>query len=363
MITYLAYVAFGFLGIQLCNVLVNYIFRQRIPSGEPLNDRISILIPARNEEANIGRLLGALRRLPDHNVEILVYDDHSTDRTAQIVWECSNKDARVALLEPSELPQGWLGKNHACYQLAQRASGRYLLFLDADVILNGDIARDAVEYMRRNRIGLLSIFPKQQMLTLGEKCAIPLMSYILLTLLPLILVRYSPFSSHAAANGQFMLFDAEIYRNLQPHLKYKASAVEDIAISRYYKRQRIPMVCTIGEPRVQCRMYASYDSAVDGFSKNIFMFFGGSPLLAAAFWLLAALGIVPVLAFSGLATLLYLLGLLLVLLLYSATCKQNALDAIILFPAHLRFMLQVMVKSLKKKRERSYQWKGRNIYS
>lgn len=255
---YFVYISFGFLCFQLFNVLINFLFRQAIAKTEiQNNDLISVLIPARNEENNIARLLDALQKL-NNNIEILVCNDHSTDKTEEIISRYQTTDQRIRLIESEVLPKGWLGKNHACYQLAKQASGKYLLFIDADVVISGNIIADAVSYAKKHKLGLLSVFPKQVLLTTGEKKAVPLMNYILLTLLPLIFVRMSPFKSHTAANGQFMLFESKTYFELEPHKQFKNSAVEDIAISKFYKKQKIKIACLIGEERIQCRMYDSY---------------------------------------------------------------------------------------------------------
>jgi glycosyltransferase involved in cell wall biosynthesis len=348
--------------MQLCNALINFIFRQKINrNGVENNELVSILIPARNEEANIGNLLEALRKMENKNFEIIVCNDHSTDNTEEIVKKMIELENRVQIIQSAPLPQGWLGKNHACYQLAQQAKGRYLLFVDADVILLENIVSDAVSYAKKYNLALISIFPKQLQLSVGEKLTVPLMNYILLTLLPLIFVRISPFKSHAAANGQFMLFSAPIYKQVQPHNRFKNSAVEDIAISRFYKSKKLKSACLIGEERVQCRMYSSYSDALNGFSKNIFMFFGNLPVLALLFWACATVGILPLFIYNFYSALAYLGIAIFIQILYAATCKQRIFSTVLYFPVHLFFMFHVMLKSLISKKNKNYIWKGRNI--
>lgn len=125
---YLVYISFAFLGFQLLNVLINFIFRQTIEKTEIQNrELISVLIPARNEEANIVCLLDALQKMKNSNIEILVYNDHSTDNTEEIISRYAKIDGRIRLIQSDFLPNGWLGKNHACYQLAKQAKGKYML--------------------------------------------------------------------------------------------------------------------------------------------------------------------------------------------------------------------------------------------
>lgn len=360
---YLVFISFGFLCFQLLDVLINFIFRQSIKKTEIQNsDFISLLIPARNEESNIARLLDALHKMKNSNIEILVCNDHSTDNTEEIINKYAAIDSRVRLIQSDSLPDSWFGKNFACYQLAKQARGEYLLFVDADVVISGNIVADAVAYVKKYKLGLLSVFPKQIMLTSAEKQTVPLMNYILLTLLPLIFVRVSPFKSHSAANGQFMLFETKTYKEFEPHKEFKNSAVEDIAISSFYKSRKIKTACLIGEERIQCRMYNSYKDALNGFSKNIFMFFGNSTVLAFLFWIFVIFGVVPIILYNLYLLIPYLLAVILIQLLYAITCKQNIITTILYFPANMFFMLRVMVKSLILRKNKNYTWKGRNIY-
>jgi glycosyltransferase involved in cell wall biosynthesis len=364
MIQYLAYISLAFVAFQLGNVLLNFVFRQKIHKPHsPFKGKVSILLPARNEEHNIGNLLDDLTKMKNSNFEIIVFDDQSTDNTSAIVQKKANTDKRIKLIQSDGLPAQWLGKNHACYQLAKAAKGNYYLFADADVRLHGNVVENAVSYMENRQLGLLSVFPVQIQKTIGEKLTVPVMNYILLSLLPLIFVRISPFSSHSAANGQFMLFNALNYKKTQPHKVFKSSPVEDIAISGYYKKQKIKVACTTGESRIKCRMYSNYKEAVNGFSKNVFMFFGNHPVLAFLFWIFATLGFIPVMLSQPGILPYYISAIILIQLVYSFISKQNPLLNLVLFPLQLLFLLQVMIKSMLNKIHKQYSWKGRKIYS
>lgn len=359
---YIAIFSFIFIIYQFITTLINFIFRQKIKNTDSLDSaEISILIPVRNEEKNIADLIENLQNLKSPNTEIIIYDDLSTDNTCQIIEKYINQNPNIKLIKGKELPEGWSGKNFACYNLAKNAHGKYYLFIDADVRLYDDIVPGVVAYLKKHNLGLLSIFPVQVLETFGEKISVPIMNYILLTLLPLILVHKSPFTAHSAANGQFMLFDADTYKRINPHEKFKNSHVEDINIARYYKKQNIKIACLTGDKRVQCRMYTSYQEALNGFAKNIFMFFGNQPVLAFMFWLLATVGFVPVMFVSNSLLIIYFSLLIIIQILYSILTKQNPILNLLLFPLQLVFMLHVMLYSIIKKNKKDYQWKGRNI--
>ncbi|MFA9390446.1 MAG: glycosyltransferase family 2 protein [Prolixibacteraceae bacterium] len=325
---------------------------------------VSILIPARNEEKNIEHCIKAILEQSYTNFELIVCDDQSQDQTAKIVQGFAKKDQRIQLIHTGELPGGWLGKNRTCHILSQHAKGEYYLFLDADVRINGDIIARCRSHSAREQLSLISIFPKQTMLSKAEKQTVPIMNYILLTLLPLILVRISSFTSLAAANGQFMFFKAADYQKIQAHKILRNNKVEDIAIARLLKKNNLKISCQTGYETVTCRMYTSYNEAVNGFARNIVAYFGGSFLLALLFWTFTTFGIFFIfwqlnLGFSLLALLIYLSIRLLVSLKshdkiatnFSFIFQQQWAMAVILFYSRINFFKKQQI------------WKGRNIMS
>src|SRR5665647_885362 len=360
---YLAAFIFVFTAVQLFVAATNLFFKpklNKIPlQGNPI---ISVLIPARNEAENIGVLLTDLINQHYQNIEIIVFDDQSDDQTVEVVRALAETDSRIKLVRSDGLPTGWLGKNFGCYSLSLHAKGEYLLFLDADVRIGEDIILSAVSYSEKYCLGLLSIFPEQIVITSGEKMTVPIMNYILLSLLPLPLVQWTPFRSLAAANGQFMLFDTSIYNRFKPHVHVKNCKVEDIEIARYLKEKRIPIACLTGNKSIRCRMYNSFGDAVRGFSKNIISFFGNSFLLAVIFWFITTLGFIPVLiSFSVNFLVVYIVMLLLIRLFVALTSHQRILDSFLYFIPQQLVMGVVMFRSFMNKYFFHYQWKGRNI--
>lgn len=361
--TTLAWFIFTFTVVQFAVAIVNLIFSQKLTiSNTNFNHLVSVLIPARNEEKNIANLLNDLISHDYRNIEILVFNDQSTDKTAEIVTGFSQKDSRVKLINSEGLPEGWLGKNHACHSLSKLANGRYLLFLDSDVLIGNGIISQTCAFSDKYKLGLLSIFPRQIMFTPGEKAAVPLMHYILLTLLPLILVRKTGFSSLAAANGQFMLFNTEIYRKTLPHEKMKNDKVEDIKIARYYKNEKLKIACITGKESVSCRMYSGFLEAVHGFSKNVTQFFGNSFSLAILFWLVTTFGFIVVfLILPKMIFISYLTIFILTRITVSVAARQSVLmNLIFLIPQQLALGLFVL-KALVNRYKNQYEWKGRNI--
>jgi glycosyltransferase involved in cell wall biosynthesis len=360
---YLAYFIFTFALIQFIVVIVNTLFNQQPKSDhEHFNKLVSILIPARNEENNIAYLLTDLQSQEYKNIEIIVFNDLSTDQTEAIIAQFAKKDQRIQLINSEGLPETWLGKNYACHSLAQKAKGEYLLFIDADVRIKKGSISNSISLAQKHKAALLSIFPKQKMESLGEYLTVPIMNYILLTLLPLVLVLKSKFPSMAAANGQFMLFDSVKYFETLPHEKFKNNRVEDIEIARYYKQKQFSVICTLGDDTIECRMYNGFEDAVKGFSKNVVNFFGNSFLATLLFWIITTFGCLIVL--SKLSMVLFFLYLAIIIatkIIVSILSKQNIFLNLILFVPQQLTLGILLYKALIYKFNKKLKWKGRTI--
>ncbi|MBE0644159.1 MAG: glycosyltransferase [Bacteroidetes bacterium] len=255
---------------------------------------VTICIPARNEERNIGTLLTMLREQTWPALTILVLDDHSEDQTASIVDEHHRADSRITLLRGAPLPTGWTGKNWACHQLAEEAVGEILLFVDADVQPSPDAVGHTIRAMRSFRADALSAFPTQLMHGLAANLVIPVMDVLLYAFLPLQLVFRSKAVSLAAANGQWFAFTRKAYTRSGGHAAVRGKIVEDVALARAVKREGCRMLLTVGSGSVACRMYEDVSEIREGFSKNFFAAFGFNTVgFLAALLLLLTLFVFP----------------------------------------------------------------------
>jgi glycosyltransferase involved in cell wall biosynthesis len=359
---YLSFFILAFTLLQLLIALANILSRTHLPyTGKLHGKKVSILIPARNEEKNIGNILSDIKKHHSGNTEVIIFDDQSEDRTVKVVNEFVRTDKRFRLVSSSNLPEGWLGKNHACHSLAKIATGDYFIFLDADVRISGNLIGDSISFIERSGSDLVSIFPKQVIVTPGEWATVPNMNYILVSLLPLVLVRNTGFSSLAAANGQFMMFSAEAYRDVMPHEKMKNEKVEDILIARYFKNNKKRVSCMLGDERISCRMYSGFNDAVNGFSKNVAEFFGGSYLVATLFWIITTFGFIAVL-FTPQLLPYYLAMYLLTRIAVAYSGRQSIIKNLLyIVPLQLSMGLFIL-KSFQNMLQRKSTWKGRNIH-
>jgi len=352
-----------FLALRTFISLVNLLSGLHLPAGK-LNafPKVSLLIPARNEEAVIGRLLSCLQQLNYLDFEVIVCNDHSSDNTEEILNWFSGEDERIHWFLGEKLPEDWLGKNFACHQLAQKASGKYLFFLDADVELSPDVLTKAVAFFQEKKLSLLSVFPEQRMESSAEKMTVPVMNWILQSLLPMILVRKTRFPSLSAANGQFMMFEAENYRKYQWHSKVRNQHVEDIRLARMIKAEGFKMAVLLGNNDIFCRMYRRLDEAVLGFSRNIHEYFGGQRAVMIGYWFLVCLGPWIVWAVLGLNFLALFVALVIVNRLFVAgASRQNFVWSVLLHPLQMISFTGVVFYNVYRRIKKETEWKGRKI--
>lgn len=363
MLIYIAWTILIFTAIQFIISFVNILFSEDMNVNViHSNSLVSILVPARNEEDNIEKLINNVINQRHHNFELIICDDQSEDRTSEIVRQYIKKDYRIKLINTKELPKGWLGKNYACHLLSKQAKGTYYLFLDADVTIRDNIISQAVSYSQKHNLGLISIFPRQITHKWGEKITVPVMNYILLSLLPLILVRKTKYPSLSAANGQFMFFSANVYNKFEPHKKVRKNKVEDIAIASLLKNENINISCLSGTDKVSCRMYNSYEEAINGFSKNVSAFFGNSYILAVLFWFISTFGIIIIaIAFNSSTIILFIFLHIMIRFMVSSQSKQNIVENLLLvIPQQLSLGIFIY-KSIINVRGKQFKWKGREL--
>jgi Glycosyl transferase family 2 len=264
------------------------------PVGRP----VTVVVPARDEEDQIGGCLAALldqRGVPD--LRIVVVDDGSSDGTADVVSAVT--DPRVRLLRAAAPPPGWLGKPHACATGAAAADDGVLVFVDADVRLFPDAVAGAVAVLDERRLDLVSPWPRPVAHGLAERLVQPLAPWLWATTLPLRLAERSGRPSLAAANGQFLVLTVRGYRRAGGHAAVRGEVLEDIALLRAVKRAGGRGVPIDGSRLAACRMYDGWPALRDGYAKSLWAAVGGNPVASAA----AAVGLTAVWVLPALAAL------------------------------------------------------------
>jgi chlorobactene glucosyltransferase len=278
-ILYYQYFILFALSVVLINFIVNNILFKNIRNfklpvdilnSPPL---VSVLIPARNEEKNIRRILNSMLKQDYRNLEILVLDDNSTDATGDIVEEFVKKDGRIKLIKGAPLPAGWKGKCFACHQLSKIAKGSYFVFTDADTLHYPNSISGSLAALLKNNLDVTSIYPRQIAVTFSERMSVRFINFIILSFMPLILVKHSKAPFFSTAIGQFFLFKREAYEKTGGFEFVKDEILEDINISKQVKRCGLKIMIYDGSDSIFCRMFTNLPDVVKGFSRFIYAAF------------------------------------------------------------------------------------------
>ncbi len=360
---YFFYIIFFFLILRFTVTLFNFISNPKL-TRSPVNytNLVSILIPARNEEENILTLLKSIKNQDYKNIEVIVLDDQSDDQTFEVCTQFCKEEANFNVIKGENLPKGWLGKNYACYQLAAKAKGEFLLFLDADEEVKDGLINSALYRMQIGKLSLLSLFTNQITATIAEKSVVPLMHFLLLNLLPLRLVKLSSMPSFAAASGQFMLFNAANYHQYQWHKLVKDKVVEDVEIMKKVKLEKHKGEVLLANGYIYCRMYKNYNECVAGFSKNILAGFNNSIIGLILYIILVVLGPVFILFFLNFQLFYFALTLIIFTrIMISLLAGQNVFLNIVYHLFQMFNLLLIAIISIKKSLSKTISWKGRII--
>ena len=287
------------LGLLVCMGVIATLnlltFRSVLPHQKPnLQPFVSVLIPARNEQENIGLCLSGLVGQDYPRYEIIVLDDNSNDATAVTVQQWEKSNPQIRYVKGAPLPAGWVGKCFACHQLSQHAKGELLLFTDADTMHARYCLSAAVASMEKTGADLLTVIPFLTLKSFWEKAVMPMLHFTSFCFLPFPLVTASKNPKFALANGQFMFFKRTVYDAIGGHEAVKDALVEDVWLARLVKRNGYALRAMDGVRIVSTRMYTSLGDIWNGFSKNLFPGFKYSlPTLLAVMVLNTVTSIAP----------------------------------------------------------------------
>lgn len=358
-------VVLGFAAIRFWVAFYNWLSRPyfKAQKNTASEVKLSVLIPARNEAGSIAGVIRSVLASTNVHFELIILDDHSEDQTAAIVQQEIKNDARARLISGKSLPSNWLGKSWACHQLAEQATGDWLVFIDADVILSPEALRHALATVEKEKLAGLSVFPYQQMKRLGEWLTVPLMHQLLLSLLPLKFVAWFKSPALAAANGQFIMLRTADYRQENWHEKVKKDIVEDIAIFRAMKKEG-KKVMTLTDPQgfIQCRMYTNLGQGIAGFSKNLLSGFGNKSWLLLLYLLLTTYSWLVLVCLGARVELIGLgLVVLSIRVFVSLSAGQSVSKNLVLHLPQLFVFHWIAWKSIYQRLTGNYEWKGRKL--
>jgi chlorobactene glucosyltransferase len=361
-----------------CLVLItlsNWRLLRRIDRCPPARrtPRVSVLVPARNEEAHIGDCVRSLLAQDYPDFEVVVLNDHSTDRTGAILAELRGEDERLRVLAGKDLPDSWLGKHWACHLLSEAADGELFLFTDADTRHGPGSIRYGVSALLAEDVDLLTAFPHEETVTWAEKLVVPVVPWAMFTFLPLFWAYRTSSPAFSATIGQYMLFRASAYRQIGGHAAVRGDPVDDIALGRRIKAQGFRWRLADATRDVRCRMYQNAGQVFEGFSKNLFAGFGFRllPFLVTWTWLTVAF-LLPIgvmlarlvgASIPALDVGLALIGVAAGLASFGLTYLRFGVPVYLipLYPATLLLALYIAVRSVFLTVRGQSTWKGRTL--
>lgn len=260
------------------------------PFSGPSRPRVSIIVPACNEEETIETAMLSLVNQDYGSFEIVVINDRSTDRTGSILEELASRYPRIRLLEVTELPAGWLGKNHALHCGARAASGDYLLFTDADVLFEKTTVARAMTIMVAERLDHLSLIFRNIAAGSLLNAMIQDAGAALFFLFKPWAVR-NPRSGYFMGVGAFNLVKKDVYRRIGGHESIRMHPIDDIMLGKVIKQHGFRQDCLAGYDFVTVRWYETAGMMIDGLMKNVFALYN-----FRVTWVLAGIVLIFVMA-------------------------------------------------------------------
>lgn len=292
---------------------------------------ISVLVPARNEEHNIKNVLESLLVQNYPKYEVIVLNDHSEDKTGDIISAVKEKFPALKIINGKPLPEGWTGKCFACSQLFENSAGEYIIFTDADTVHKADSLRKSAAIALNRSADMLTLFPEMIMKTFSEKLLMPMLWFTITMLLPFYFVDKKGFVKFSVGIGPFMMFRRSAYEKIGGHYSVKDAIVEDVWLARKIKENGLKLIAAEGYNILSVRMYRNFGEIWRGFSKNIFAGFEFSSIFLFSvnmmyillFFMPFILFLIELSLYSGFKELLILTGIQ-VLILYLARTVISA---------------------------------------
>jgi chlorobactene glucosyltransferase len=351
------------------------------------NPSVSICIPARNEENVIEKCVQSAIDQNYKNLEILILDDNSDDSTPHIVRKMIRDfpDRMIRLIQGSERPKDWMGKNWACHQLSNESTGKYLLFIDSDTWLKNNFVSRLVNQINMNNLDAVTVWPQQVLHSFWEKVVVPQVYFVIHTLLPVRYVskdpRWIPATIRpkirkyfAAACGQCLAFSRGTYTDIGGHMAVRDKVVEDVELARLLRHHNKSFAMYHGIDAIYCRMYQNKEEIFNGFRKNFLAGFGNNiPLFLMSGILHMVVYILPiiflVIAMAEKNFTLFYLSLSVISfytlqrLLVDILNKWDPTYSLLHFLGVIWFQILAIIVLFDKILKRSVKWKDREVKS
>ena len=231
--------------------------------------RISVLVPARNEEDNIGPCVKSLLAQDYPDFQVIVLNDNSTDRTYEILQTLARNDSRLKVIQGKYLPPDWLGKHWACHQLYREADGNLLVFVDADTVHTPDTLRCTAAALQEERADMLSIIPRHILSTWSEKLVMPYFALGVFAVVPLP-KRLRPKKTFLSSSGKLLALSRQAYETSGGFDAIRMNVLDDLELPQRVLECGMRYRVFDGTNNVSTRMYQNYKELCEGLTKNMF---------------------------------------------------------------------------------------------
>lgn len=355
------------LGAMLIVALYNLATAPRLEdAGDPAHlPLVSVLVPARDEAENLRRTLPHLLALDYPRLEILLLDDRSVDGTAAVAEEIGHAGgAALRVRRGSDPPPGWVGKNWACHQLSEAATGDVLVFCDADVEAAPAAIHRTVAMMQVHRAGALTAIPRQRLDGWMQAAVVPIVVQLpVAAMLPMRLISILRAPSLSMANGQWLAFSRSAYDAIGGHEGVRDEVLEDVALGRRVKACGDRLVVCAAPSLLAVRMYDGAAAMREGFRKNLYPLLGARRAsFVAALALLSIAWIYPLIGvLRGSATALVSFALVIGVRIASNLLFRQGWRTVVLHPAGALLAAVLAVESWIGHERGRVRWKGRAL--
>ena len=266
--------------MTLFRTVINLLVIKRLPAGAPDDGpRVSVIIPARDEERTIERTLRALFAQTYRNLEVIVVDDRSTDETSAILGRLAASDSRLRVIRGDEPPPGWLGKPWALHQGSRAATGAILLFIDADIIYAPRTISAAIAAFRAAGVPMIALMPKVEMVGFWENVAMPQLGFFLFSVMPLWLSNRSRTPLLAIGGGTGNMIGRADYDAIGGHEALRTAVVDDVGLAHHVRRSGHRTLTYLADDLISVRIYHGGREIIHGFTKNSFVILQRSYLI------------------------------------------------------------------------------------
>jgi glycosyltransferase involved in cell wall biosynthesis len=334
----------------------------RIPrNGRDLDASVAVLLPVRNESANIVDLVACLKDQKGiSDLKFYFLNDNSEDDTAELLKHEIADDPRFTLISGSALPEGWLGKPWALEQLRSKAKADYLVNIDADVRLAPLAICAAVNLLIDQELDFVSPYPKQIANSFGERMIQPLLHWSWLSTVPLRYAEKSGKPTFAVANGQFFVVRESALTNISGYSAISASVLDDLELARTLLRNGFKGTVADGVHLATCHMYSSWAQVKAGYGKSLWAAFGSKFGSFVAISFLFITGILPLLAmFAGIPFGIFALEFVIISRIIAARLSGAKFLDTFLHPLSATLLIYLILYSWIAKGK--VQWKGRTV--